>query len=82
MDDEIPDPDLGPWREPIDDGEDDGDGECFCAMSGRNAAGASRSAAVERWLRMAHHYSLREYLETMDTKAASDRQATEQNRRT
>lgn len=51
----------------VDDGdpedfEDLGDGECFVALSSRTATGASISAAVERWLRMPHHYSLREYL--------------------
>lgn len=88
MDDdtEYDEADLGPWREPLDDDMDgdgdEGDGECFVSLSSRNTVDASRLAAVERWLRMPHHYSLREYLETMDTKAASDRRATEQNRRT
>lgn len=76
-------PDLGPWREPLDDDtDDDGDGECFVALSSRNTVGASRSAAVERWLRMPHHYSLREYLEATAEHAAANKRATEQNRRT
>lgn len=58
--------DFGPWREPLDDAEDFedlGDGECFVALSIRTATGASIAAAVERWLRMPHHYSLRRYIE-------------------
>lgn len=85
MDDdtEYDEADLGPWREPLDDDtDDDGDGECFVAMSGRNAASASRSAAVEQWLRMPHHYSLREYLEATAEHAAANKRATEENRRT
>lgn len=77
------DPDLGPWREPIDDDDgEDGDGECFVALSAKNAARESRSAAVDRWLRMPHHYSLSEYLAEFDAKAASDKEATAENRRT
>ena len=76
MDDdtEYDEADLGPWREPLDDDtDDDGDGECFVSLSSRNTVGASRSAAVERWLRMPHHYSLREYLEEMKARAEDDR---------
>mgnify|MGYP000867253959 FL=1 len=81
MDDEIPDPDLGPWREPLDDGEDDGDGECFVALAQHNARGDSRSAAVERWLRLPHHYSLSDYLrETLERHAAA-KEETAENRR-
>lgn len=81
------DPDLGPWREPRDDDdaedfEDLGDGECFVALSSRTATGASISAAVERWLRLPHHYRIREYLADLATKAASDKEATAENRRT
>lgn len=85
MDDdhEYSEPDLGPWREPIDDDtDDDGDGECFVAMSQHNARGDFRCAAVERWLRMPHHYSLREYLEATAEHAAANKRATEDNRRT
>lgn len=84
MDDdtEYDDADLGPWREPLDDDMDgDGDGECFVAISSRNAVNASRSAAVERWLRMPHHYSLREYIEAMEEHAASNKADTAENRR-
>jgi len=88
MDDdtEYDEADLGPWREPLDDDMDgdgdEGDGECFVSLSSRNTVGASRLAAVERWLRMPHHYSLREYLEAMEEQAAANKQATEENRRT
>ena len=87
MDDNASDPDFGPWREPRDndeseDFEDDGDGECFVALSNRNATGASISAAVERWLRLPHHYGLREYLESMEEHAAANKRAREENRRT
>lgn len=77
-------PDLGPWQEPLadEDFEDDGDGECFCAMSMRNATGQSGSAAVERWLRMPHHYSLREYLDEQKQRAADNKEETAKNRRT
>lgn len=69
-------PDLGPWREPLDDDtDDDGDGECFVAMSQHNARGDSRCAAVERWLRMPHHYSLREYLDEHDSRLLAEKQA-------
>lgn len=85
MDDEIPEPDLGPWREPRDDDESEdfedlGDGECFVALPSRTATGASISAAVERWLRMPHHYSLREYLEDHRARVASDKAAATENR--
>lgn len=66
---------LGPWREPLDDSEDfedPGDGECFVALSSRTATGASVFAAVERWLRMPHHYSLREYLDYHKARTAPD----------
>lgn len=68
LDDDFEDGDFGPWREPRDDDESEdfedlGDGECFVALSSRTATGASISAAVERWLRMPHHYSLRRYIE-------------------
>lgn len=66
LDDDFEDGDFGPWREPLDDAEDFedlGDGECFVALSIRTATGASIAAAVERWLRMPHHYSLRRYIE-------------------
>lgn len=88
MDDdtEYAEADLGPWREPLDDDMDgdgdEGDGECFVSLSSRNTVGASRSAAVERWLRMPHHYSLREYLEATAEHAAANKRATEENRRT
>lgn len=88
MDDdtEYDEADLGPWREPLDDDTDgdgeEGDGECCVSITGRNTVGASRSAAVERWLRMPHHYSLREYLESMEEHAASNKADTEENRRT
>jgi len=88
VDDNASDPDFGPWREPRDDQNDPedseylGDGECFVALSSRTATGASISAAVERWLRLPHHYSLRAYLEDLETKTAADKQATAENRRT
>lgn len=87
LDDDFEDGDFGPWREPRDDDESEdfedlGDGECFVALSSRTATGASISAAVERWLRMPNHYSLREYLESMEEHAASNRADTEENRRT
>lgn len=87
MDDdtEYAEDDLGPWREPLDDDTDgdgdEGDGECFVSLSSRNTVGASRSAAVERWLRMPHHYSLREYIEAMEEHAASNKADTAENRR-
>lgn len=87
MDDdtEYDDADLGPWREPLDDDTDgdgeEGDGECFVAMSQHNARGYSRCAAVERWLRLPHHYSLREYIEAMEEHAASNKADTAENRR-
>lgn len=81
MDDdtEYAEADLGPWREPLDDDMDgdgdEGDGECFVSLSSRNTVGASRSAAVERWLRMPHHYSLREYLDEHDSRLLAEKQA-------
>jgi hypothetical protein len=62
-----------------DPGEDDHDDG---APANRNATGQSRAAQVARWLRLPHHYSLREYLESMDTKAAADKEATADARRT
>lgn len=70
-------PDLGPWREPIDDEdfEDDGDGECYCAMSVHNATVDSIPAAVEKWLRMPNHYSLAGYIRERQEQWAADRAA-------
>lgn len=63
-DDDIPECDLGPWREPMnDDGEDDDESDG--PVANRNATGRSTSAAVERWLRLPHSYSLSGYLLAM-----------------
>lgn len=82
MDDdtEYDEADLGPWREPLNDEESEdfedlGDGECFVALSSRTATGASVAAAVERWLRMPNHYSLREYLDEHDSRLLAEKQA-------
>lgn len=85
LDDDFEDGYFGPWREPRDDDESEdfedlGDGECVVALSSRTATGASISAAVERWLRMPHHYSLREYLEDHRARVASDKAAATENR--
>ena len=71
-------PDLGPWREPLNDEdfEDDGDGECYCAMSVRNAAVDSIPAAVEKWLRMPNHYSLAGYIRECRERWADNKETT------
>lgn len=60
-DDDIPEPDLGPWREPLNDDEITDD-EFYTDTNGRATVGSSRSAAYERWMRLPNHYSLSEYL--------------------
>lgn len=87
MDDdtEYDEADLGPWHEPLDDDMDsdgdEGDGECFVSLSSRNTVGALRSAAVERWLRMPHHYNLRGYLESMEEQSAANKTITQRRTR-
>lgn len=70
-DDEIPECDLGPWRDLSGDGEDDEPDDPSSNDGSRRFVGVSLSALVNRWLAMPDHYDLRGYLASRGIKTIS-----------
>lgn len=70
-DDDIPECDLGPWRDPSGDGEDDEPEDPSANDGSRRFVGVSFSALVNRWLAMPDHYDLRGFLASRGIKTIS-----------